>query len=762
MQFHHLHGHSYFSNGNAPDALSSPADLVKAAVEKGLPSICITDHASIMGAPVLFREAREAGIKPIIGTELYVTNDLTWRPADKTDKSRRKYKHLVALAKNWQGVIEIMDLLTTANQDDHFYFRPRNHIDEVAATENILFTTACAGGLLADEDAEQDLMTLLRAGRDVWLEIQPHIDEGQWSTNCTALHFHNELGLPLVATQDFHYAREGQNIAHEVLLASGQRKTWSSPDRWKYPVSDLFIKDANQMVEAFGLQMKRFGGTHTITPKEVIYAMQQTAVIADQCNVEWQKIDISLPVMSENPERTLMEMCVEQMKARGFMSNPEYVERLKYEFAVMQESGFLTYFLVLADIIAWCRKENIQVGPGRGSSAGSLICYLIGITQVDPIIHGLLFERFYRPGRVDLPDIDTDFEDERRDEVITYIRERFGSDYVAGVANYMTLGVKGAIKDVARVFEIDHRETNMATSPVPDGADDDDAWLEDSLQLFFKKYPLVEPQARALVGTMKGMGQHAAGIVIAGVPLRERTVVWRKDERNIACWDKRIIEDMGLMKLDVLGLRTLSILRNAASNVFKHRGVKVDFESIPLDDEKALEIFQKGHTTGVFQFESPGMRALLKSLKVNQFSIIADATSLYRPGPMDLIPQYTIVQTGRVPASYDHDLLEPILKDTFGVFIYQEQLMKCMSEIGGYTYAEADTMRKIVGKKLGEDEFRKHKESFVEGAMAGYVEVETDDGRTVKVHKKRLLKVKGTNDYVTIEQAARDDLDVEI
>jgi DNA polymerase-3 subunit alpha len=409
------------------------------------------------------------------------------------------------------------------------------------------------------------------------------------------------------------------------------------------------------------------------------------------------------------------------------IGKPEYVERLQFEFKTIRESGFLTYFLVLRDIINWSQKNGVMVGPGRGSSAGSLLCYLIGITQIDPLKHGLIFERFYRPGRVDLPDIDTDFEDERREEVLAYIRRRFGDEHVAGVASYTTFGGKGAIKDVARVFEIDHQEVNKATIQVElkqvDG--EESVFEADSIKPLFAKYPLLGRFSKELLGKMRGTGQHAAGVVIAGVPLSTRAVIAQKEERRVVNWDKGIIESMGLMKLDVLGLRTLSILRNCAEHVFHSRGIKIDFNAILLDDAKTLDIFQQGLTTGVFQFESNGMRQLLRSLKVDRFSIIADTAALYRPGPMDLIPQYTASQTGTMPIKYAHPILEPILAETFGVLVYQEQMMRVFRDLAGFTYAEADTMRKIVGKKLGTDEFAKHEDHFIAGAAAKGVDEPT-------------------------------------
>ena len=734
--FHHLHGHSMFSNLQQPDALPSPEALVERAKELGLSHICITDHASVTGIPMLVKACAKAGIKPIVGTELYVCDDPSWRP-EKGAETRRDYQHLVALAPTWEALEELFVLLSAANTEAQFYSKPRNSYAQVMASQHLIFMTACGGGVLARDDyaakvAELDLaLNLPGQPQRFYLEIQPHADERQAIINRRAVEC--RLALPhlkLVATQDFHYSRPGDEVTHEVVLAIGSKAVWSDPTRWKYPVNDLFVKDRGDMLRSF-LPYIRQG---ILTAEQLTESFATTEEIAERCSgFAWRTIPISLPSMGADPDKQLMTMCIAAMKDRNLMANPEYVHRLQFEFGVIQKSGFLVYFLMLAEIIGWARSKGIMVGPGRGSSGGSLICYLIGITQIDPIVHGLIFERFYRPGRIDLPDIDTDFEDERREEVLDFIRGRFGDEFVANVASYMTLKPKGAIKDVARVFEINHIEANAATTAisVPDIQIEDaeaerqhtDAVLADpAVRNLFARYPVIETHVRKICGFMRGTGQHAAGVVIAGTPLTKHAVVSRRGERAVVNWDKRIIEDMGLMKLDVLGLRTLSILRNAAENVFKSRGLKISYPSIPLDDPKALAVFDAGDTTGVFQFESNGMRALLKGCNVTTFSVISDAVSLYRPGPMELIPVYTAAQTGKAAPHYEHPLLEPILRETHGIIIYQEQMMRIFVDVGGFDYAHADKMRKIVGKKLGPDEFKKHQGDFVEGAKLKGVE----------------------------------------
>lgn len=712
--FAHLHTHSHFSNTLGPDAFGSPTALVEAAKAAGFSAVALTDHGTVSGIPEFIKAAKAAGVKALPGCELYVVDDPAWRP-EKGAPRQKDYVHIIALARTWTGFEELLGLLTKANSDPGFYYKPRSAFADLYATKDLVFTTACAGGLLRRDDylaKAAEFAAAVGPGR-LYVEIQPHADESQVAINARAIEVSRALGLPLVAAQDSHYPMAEDAETHEVILAIGSQAVWSDPTRWRYPVDDLFLKSAGEMIAAFG----RHIGTGALAPADVMAAFKGTIDIADQVDFEWKALPISLPDMGAEPERQVLMACIDALKERGLLSNTQYVERLAYEVKVLKESGFISYFLMLSDIINWSRKSGIAVGPGRGSSGGSLVCFLLGITTIDPILHDLLFERFYRPGRVDLPDIDTDFEDERRGEVLEYVRRRFGEDRTANVASYMMLGAKGALRDVCRVFEIDRRPLDIALASVDDGLPDEEVFENKGVADLLRMYPHVGRHARKLCGWMRTTGQHAAGVVIAGEPLHHHAVVTYRDGRSIVNWDKDVIEGMGLMKLDVLGLRTLSILRNAAENVFRSRGIRIDFNAIPLDDPKTLEVFQRGDTTGVFQFESRGMRALLKGLRLDRFSLIADATALYRPGPMELIPKYTAAQTGETRVFFDHPLLEPILGPTFGVMIYQEQLMRVFSDVGGFSYAEADKMRKIVGKKLGPDEFKKHEGDFVEGAV---------------------------------------------
>ncbi|KAA0573415.1 DNA polymerase III subunit alpha [Azospirillum sp. Sh1] len=725
IPFHHLHGHSFFSNLLQPDALSSPDDLAKRAASVGLSSICVTDHASIAGVPALLKAAKKHGLKGIVGSELYCTTDPAWRPASK-EEGRRDYSHVVALAQNQDGFTELCRLLSKASGEPNFYGKPRNAFADLYETKNLIFTTACAGGVLKRGDADCVLRELVAAvgPERVYLEIQPHQDEGQRLVNARAVHLRDQLGLRLVATQDFHYANPGDNVGHEVLLAVGSQDVWSNPERWRYPVDDLYVKSGTEMLQAFAPWIK----SGALDKAHVLEAFESTAIIADRLGFELTNRAISLPKMSDDSRKTLLVMAGEALKRKGLAGDERYVKRLVHEMNVLTEAGFLDYFLILADIIAWAKRNGIAVGPGRGSAGGSLLCYLIGITTIDPIRHGLIFERFFRPGRLDLPDIDTDFEDERRDEVLDYIERKYGKDHVCGVASYTMLKPRGAMKDVGRVFEINHVEINQVTGAikVPDIQVDDpeaekahaeEIFADPAVAGFFRKYPVVEPHVRALTGWMRGTGQHAAGVVISGVPVADLCALLRgKDGRRVSCWDKWQIENMGQMKLDILGLRTMTILRHAAEYVLQRTGRRIVYEDLSLDDPRTLELFDKGDTTGVFQCESHGMREVFKGCKVDRFSIIADVISLYRPGPMKEIPKYQQVQTGQIPATYMHPLLQPILEPTFGTLIYQEQMMEVFVQVGGFDFTEADKMRKICGKKLGPAEFAKHAPPFIEGA----------------------------------------------
>jgi DNA polymerase-3 subunit alpha len=503
-------------------------------------------------------------------------------------------------------------------------------------------------------------------------------------------------------------------------------------------------------------------GPGRLRQEHVLQAIANTRVIAEQLDFKWQGMATSLPTMHATPDRRLMELCVAGIKRHGKLDG-RYLERLKYEFGVIQQSGFLSYFLVLHDIVAWARQKGIMVGPGRGSAAGSLVSYALGITSVDPIEHGMMFERFYRPGRMDLPDIDTDFEDVRRDEVLDYIVQRFGGENVSKIATYGTLGAKGAIKDVARVFGLDHVTVNEATRVVdPTHMTDDEVFDQPSIKALFARYDGIEPYARALTGVLRGTGEHASGIVVAGEPLKRRGVLWRSKEKGglpVINWDMRQAEKMGLMKLDVLGLRTLQIIRRANDNIQAAHGKRITFEELPLDDPRVLELFNDGESVAIFQFESGGIRKALKEVGVSSFNDIVAVNALYRPGPMEYIPVYASGRRDPGSVWYQHPALREHLQPTYGVMIYQEQLMSIAKYVAGFDWNETDHLRKAVGKKLPE-EMAKLGDKFTAGLMAGKVEITLDDGRVIAAHLHDKFRVEEDDQLHQLKEIIEKDLTI--
>ena len=682
--------------------------------------MCLTDHASVAGVPAFYEACSKAGLAAIVGSELYVCTEaeLPLRPA-KGEKIR-SYVHLLALARNWDGMLELFALLSAANDPLHFYRRPRNTFEELHATKNLVFTTACMGGVLSRDDYALQVAELARCcGKDrVWLEIQALSAPGQHIINSRAVELSEKLGLGLVAAQDFHYAEPGGHVPHECMINIGTGFTMGDAGRRTYNTNELFVTSAADMLGMFANAHIATGHLHK---DHVLRAIANTRVVAEQLDFKWETFTPSLPVMSANPDATLMQLCLDSLRRRGLDRQLPYLERLKYEFGVLQKSGFLSYFLVLHDIVAWARSQEIMIGPGRGSAAGSLVTWLLGITSVDPLVHGLMFERFYRPGRIDLPDIDTDFEDVRRGEVLEYIVNRFGADNVSKVTTFSMLKARGAIKDVARIFNINNVEVNRATVAVTDGKlTDDEVFDQPTIKALFSRHEGLETYARALTGVIRGTGEHASGIIVAGEPISRRGVMVRPKEAGglpAVCWDMRQAEQQGLMKVDVLGLRTLQVLRRANDNLQAKTGERIDFETLPLDDRRVLQLFSEGKTVSIFQFESGGIRQALKEVGVSKFGDIVAVNALYRPGPMDLIPVYAYGKANPTGVLYAHPCLRPILEPTYGVMIYQEQVMQLAREVAGFDWVMVDKLRKAVGKKLPV-EMAKLEEDFVAGCIA--------------------------------------------
>jgi DNA polymerase-3 subunit alpha len=699
----HLHLHSHFS---VLDGLGKVEDIVKKAKAIGANAVAITDHASIGSLPELFKQAKEYGIKPIIGCEFYLVEE------NIQDKDEIRY-HLSVWAKNWNGVKSIMRQLTLANKQ--FYKRPRLTFEQALEFEDCIIGTGCAIGVMAHPDYHDIILDLRTAYRgNLYLEVMPHeIIEGandlQKQVNDRCLELSTTYKLPLVATNDAHYVNKEDSVTHEVLLAVQSRKAWTDPSRWRFSGENFYMRDHKEMFAAF----KEIGFPEDAAKEAIKGAFE----IADKIDVQLPEFEVHLPTIYEDEKQAFYDKVLDGYEnlVKGKVADDKpYRERLSYEIAVIAKLGFIPYFLMVEDVIAWARSQGIMVGPGRGSAAGSLICYLMGITQVDPIKFGLFFERFLNPERIDLPDIDIDFMDSRREEVFTYLREKYGKDKTANISTYGVLTAKSAFRDVARVFGIPPVKTNSLSKQIEDVESFEKV---PELNHFRKHNPMIIEQTEKLVGTIRQTGVHACGMIVSSNPLNDVTAIEHRSGADVINWDMRDAESFGLLKMDILGLSTLTVLKRAKDMIKENHKADIVFTDIPLDDEKTFELFSAGDGVGVFQFENGGMQSLLRELNASDFSTITDTTALYRPGSLNSgqTAAYCRIAKGDEYEDYVCEELKPILGPTRGILVYQEQIMQIFNQLAGFSWAQADKMRKIIGKKLGKGEFEKHREAFVSG-----------------------------------------------
>lgn len=708
-------------------------------------SLAITDHGVMYGVIQFYEKAAKHGIKPILGVEAYVA---ARDRSDKDPKLDAKSFHLILLAENYKGYQNLIEIVSEGHLNG-FYYKPRTDKKFLKEhSEGIIALSACLGGEVptklrqsyaAGKKALQEYLDIF--GKDnFFLELQNHPkSEEQIETNKLLIKLSEESGVGLVCTNDIHYILPEDAEAQDVLVCVATGKQVSDPNRMNYLDFDLSMTSPDKMAEAF---------------KEHPEALENTVKIAERCNVTipmGENILPRYPLPDGVTDREyLKQLCSEGIKNRYNFDytprndRPEKVllesplniftepieervtKRLEYELSVIENVGYESYFLIVQDFINWSRDQKVMVGPGRGSAAGSLVCYLIGITDVDPLAHNLIFERFLNPERISMPDIDTDIEDTRRDEVIQYTRERYGADHVAQIITFGTMAARNAIRDVGRVLGVSYSECDYIAKLIPSGPGG--MTLKEALEHLPEVKAVYQQNeqhkrlidiASRLEGVARHTSVHAAGVVITKDPLTSYVPLQRasKDENAIvAQYEGKEVEHIGLLKMDFLGLSNLGILQQAVRVIKKTRGVEINLRTLTTGDPETYELLARAESTGVFQLESSGMKRYLKELKPTQFEDIVSMVALYRPGPMDSIPDFIESKHGRKKITYLHPILKPILENTYGVIVTQDQVLEIARKFSGFSYGEADVLRKAVGKKI-KSLLDEQKEKFIKGAV---------------------------------------------
>ncbi len=717
MKFVNLHVHSHYS---LLDGLSKFHEFVGHAKEVGMPALALTDHGSLYGAIEFYQTCKAAGIKPIIGVETYFTSRGRHKKNSKEDDERF---HLLLLAKNFVGYKNLIKLVTASHLEG-FYYKPRVDFELLGQYhEGIIASSACINGqigqaILRGRDSDAVLKQYYTIfGKDFYLELQHHPSlSEQQIINQGLLRLSKKHNIPLIATSDSHYFRPEDADAHDVLLCLQTKKEKKDPNRLCMLGEDFAFVNWQRTVDAF----------YKDTPE----AIENTCMIADQCDIEipmgktiLPRYDLPTEVTSESHLRALCDVGVEYRYGSEGKQNKEVQDRLSYELDVILSSGFSAYFLIVQDFVNWAKKQGIVVGPGRGSAAGSLVAYVLNITNIDPLKYDLLFERFLNPARVSMPDIDLDFADIRRDEVLGYVEEKYGKDHVARIITFGTMAARVSVRDVGRVLSVPYTFCDTLAKAIPMNMG-----LSEALEKVpeFRALYDTHEQARQIIdiakrleGVSRHTSMHACGVVITEEPVSSYApcqYVSPDDKTIVTQYSLHPIEDLGLLKIDFLGLSNLTVLENARNFVKKTRDIEVNFDTIPFDDKKTYTLLREGKTTGVFQLESGGMKRYLKMLKPTELEDIIAMVALYRPGPMDLIPDYIAGKHGKKIPTYLHEKLRPILEKTNGVAVYQEQLMKIAQELAGFTLGEADLLRKAVGKKIAKL-LKEQKEKFIKGCI---------------------------------------------
>jgi len=715
MKFTHLHVHSHYSLLDGLPKIDQILDYVK---ELGMDSVAITDHGNIYGAVEFYKKAKEQGVKPIFGAEMYLAFEKMTQERPNIDDKRY---HLVLLVKNEKGYKNLVKLITKAHLEG-FYYRPRVDEELLAGhSEGLICLSACLAGkipkMILAKKIDQAEKTALKYqeifGKDnFYLEIQHHPNSrDQKIVNKGLISLSKKFGIPLVATNDVHYLKPEDAEAQDILMLINTGADPNDPERLTLKEDDFSMRSQEQMIKDF---------------KDLPEAIENTQKIVDNCNFQFDLGKIKLPQFEvpsgKNPDEYLEELCYQGVKKRyGEKPQKKVLDRLNYELSVIKQTGFAPYFLIVQDFVNWAKENRIVTGPGRGSVGGSLVAYVLNITNIDPLKYNLLFERFISPSRITPPDIDLDFTDRRRDEVINYVARKYGRDKVAQIITFGTMASRAVVRDVGRALGYSYSYCDQLAKMIPFGLTLDQTLA--SVDEFRQTY-LSDPKATKLIdfakkleGVARHASTHACGVVISKTPLDNIVPLQHptQDEKAIVTqYEMHSIEDLGLLKMDFLGLKNLTIIEDTLSRIYRVQGKKIDIENIPLDDKATYRLLQKGETIGVFQLESSGMQRYLKQLKPTEFEDIVAMVALYRPGPVSLIPDYIARKHKKKKIEYLHPKLKPILESTYSIPIYQEQVMKIAQELAGFTLSEADVLRKAIGKKIRKL-MMAQEEKFIEG-----------------------------------------------
>ncbi len=732
MKFTHLHVHSHYS---LLDGLAKIDDLINRAKELGMDSLALTDHGVMYGAVEFFMKAKAAGIKPIIGCEMYLApNGLKNKNNTRLDKTRY---HLTLLVKNETGYKNLMKLVSIAHLEG-FYYKPR--IDKNVLkkySQGLIGMSACIQGEVPQTVVNKGVQEAIAVAQEYekifgqgnfYLELQHHPHyEKQKIANQGMIEISKKTGIPIVATGDIHYIKPEDAEIQDVLLCIQTNRKVNEKDRMNLMDFDLSMKTPQEMIEAF---------------QDYPEAINNTQEIVKKCNYEIKLGETQLPyfkVPAGFSDKTyLRELTQKGLKKRyGKNITKQHKERLEYELSIIEKMGFPSYFLIVADFVNWAKEQGIVVGPGRGSAAGSFVSYLLGITNIDPLQYDLLFERFLNPERISMPDIDMDFADDRRDEVLDYVRRKYGDDHVAQIITFGTMAARAAIRDAGRALGYPYEFCDKTAKMIPMFSTIQEA-LENTAELtaFYNSDEAAKKlidTAQKLEGVARHASMHACGVVITKKPVVEYTPLQKitgKEEgegvvtQYSSSTKSSYVEKIGLLKMDFLGLKNLTIIQNTLNIVAGTRNKKINIEDIPLDDKKTYQLLQKAQTTGVFQLESSGMKRYLKQLKPSNLEDVIAMVALYRPGPMDWIPDFIDRKHGRKKIEYLHPKLKPILEKTYGVAVYQEQVMQIAQALAGFSLGEADMLRKAMGKKIPEL-IKEEKIKFIEGAIKNGISQKT-------------------------------------